>query len=279
MVLMERNASPFGDQRTLVQQPRGWAGKLHQQCVHGEQSEKQRQRKYISVVVVVADQAVRLLLRRILSRAGYGVMCSEAGTMTLDELLVQQEPHMLLLNDPEVCPHVRLRWSRLPILIIATETDEQQKVRALDQGADDYIVSPFHREELLARVRAHLRRARMQKESLSWAPDAEVLTSQDGTIRLQVAHHLVQVGQRQIHLTSIECALLHALMLHQGRVLTHEMLLQRVWGPAYGGEANYLRVYMYQLRKKVEPTPNEPRYLLTEARIGYVFQTPGEISS
>ncbi len=136
------------------------------------------------------------------------------------------------------------------------------------------MTKPFHGEELLARVRAHLRRVQVREEAPVPACESEVLTSGDGALSLDIAHRLVRVGTKEVRLTPTEFELLRQLMLHEGKVLTHRMLLRNAWGPEYGEESNYLRVYIRQLRCKVEEEPAHPRYILTEPGVGYAFQSP-----
>jgi two-component system, OmpR family, KDP operon response regulator KdpE len=229
---------------------------------------------HVNVGLVEADPGARRLLRRQLDANGYTVVGLAAGGNELDHMMSRQNIHLLLLDDPALCAHLRLRWPRLPLIIVSTVTEEREIVRALDVGADDYLTRPFDQDEFLARIRAHLRRARMTEEGVFWTPDQEVLRSQDGTMTLDVARRQVHVREQEVRLSSQECALLRLLMLHQGRVVPQRTLLQQVWGPAYTEEANYLRVYMRQLRRKLEPEPAHPRYLHTEPRIGYVFSSP-----
>ena len=225
------------------------------------------------VVLVLADPGIRRLLRRCLCARGYTVV-DLAGGSELDQVMKRHTVHVVVLDDLAWCSPFRLQWPQVPLLIISPVAEEREKVRALDLGADDYLTQPFDQEEFLARLRAHRRRARMQAEGVFWTPESEVLRSQDGLMTLDVVRRLVHVGQQVVHLSPQECSLLWVLMLHQGRVVSHQTLLQRVWGSDYADEANYLHVYMSQLRRKVEPEPAHPRYLLTCTRIGYVFQCP-----
>jgi len=169
-----------------------------------------------------------------------------------------------------VCRRVR-QWTQTPIIVLSARKEEKQKVEALDLGADDYLTKPFSNEELLARVRACLRRAagRTETESLQ---QPEILQTEDGYLSMNTVRRQVRVGDQEVKLTPTEFELLRQLMLHAGKVLTHRSLLRAVWGPEYGEEADYLRVYVRQLRLKVEVKPSQPRYILTEPGVGYVFQ-------
>src|SRR5260370_198539 len=160
--------------------------------------------------------------------------------------------------------------SQVTIIILSARTDEKQKVQALDLGADDYLTKPFNSEELLARVRACLRRAANVPE-VEDASQPEILTREDGYLSMNLLRRQVRAGSQEVKLTPTEFELLRQLMLHAGKVLTHRTLLQAVWGPEYGEEADYLRVYVRQLRLKIEVEPSQPRYILTEPGVGYVF--------
>jgi two-component system KDP operon response regulator KdpE len=156
-------------------------------------------------------------------------------------------------------------WSTTPILILSARHAQQQKVAALDAGADDYVTKPFGMDELLARVRAALRRA-----STGAADEASVVETDSFTVDL--AAHRVTTSDGDVRLTPTEFHILDVLVRHPGQLVTHRQLLQQVWGPAYGTETNYLRVYMSQLRRKLERDPNQPRHLVTEPGVGYRFE-------
>jgi two-component system, OmpR family, KDP operon response regulator KdpE len=150
-------------------------------------------------------------------------------------------------------------WSEAPIIVVSAVGDEDEKIAALDAGADDYVEKPFAIGELLARLRAALRRAGPPGE-----PVLEV-----GPIRVDLDAHAVTVDGRAVHLTPHEFGILRALAQHPGKLMTHRAILREVWGPAYGDESNYLHVYVSQLRRKLEPDATRPRYLLTEPGAGY----------
>ena len=167
----------------------------------------------------------------------------------------------------EVCRRVR-EHSAVPIIVLTALDAESDKVAALDLGADDYLTKPFGVEELLARVRAVLRRS--QGEVI---PPAEG-TKAFGDLEIDLAGHIVRLRGQEVRLSPIEFALLEQLITNASKVLPHRTLLQRIWGPEYGGEAEYLRVYINRLRQKLEPDPAHPRYFLTEPGVGYRFVAP-----
>jgi two-component system, OmpR family, KDP operon response regulator KdpE len=160
----------------------------------------------------------------------------------------------------------RLReWSNAPILVLSAVGDEAEKIAALDAGADDYVTKPFSVDELLARLRAALRRARPSSE-----PVIEV-----GELRIDLERRSVSMSGRDIPLTPTEYDLLRLLAQNEGKLMTHPAILREVWGPAYREESNYLHVYVSQLRRKIEPDPARPRYLLTVPGVGYRLVEPG----
>ena len=172
----------------------------------------------------------------------------------------------LLLPDGsgrEVTTELRT-WSEAPIVLISAVGDEDEKIAALDAGADDYVTKPFAIGELLARLRAVLRRA---------GPPGEPLI-EIGAIRIDLDKGSVTIGEKPVHLTPHEFRILRVLAQNEGKLLTHRAILREVWGPAYGDESNYLHVYVSQLRRKLEPDPARPRYLLTEPGAGYRLVAP-----
>lgn len=152
-------------------------------------------------------------------------------------------------------------WSQIPIIVLSVRGREADKIEALDRGADDYVTKPFGMGELLARIRAALRH-RLQSE-------VEEPVFRSGGLTVDLARRVVSVDGREVKLTPKEYDLLHALVIHAGKVLTHQQLLREVWGPAYVNQPHYLRVYIGQLRQKIEPDPAQPRYILTEPGVGY----------
>src|ERR1700738_4762413 len=186
----------------------------------------------------------------------------------------REDPHLLILDimmprmdGLEVCRRVR-EPSAVPIIVLTALDAEPDKVAALDLGADDYLTKPFGVEELLARVRAVLRRTQAEM-----VPPTSG-TKQFGDLEIDLAGHVVRLREVEVRLSPTEFSVLKQLVINTGKVLTHRMLLQSIWGPEYGGEAEYLRVYINRLRQKLEPDPASPRYLLTEPGVGYRFVAP-----
>ncbi len=235
------------------------------------------------ILVVDDEPPIQRILRRNLSMGGYDVLVAEDGEQAV-EMVQQYQPDLILLdlclpgrlNGLEVCKQVRL-MTQTPIIVLSAVTEEKQKVEALDLGADDYLTKPFSNDELQARVRACLRRASLGEAATDALLPAQILQSEDGYLSMNVAGRQVRAGGREVRLTPTEFELLRQLMLYAGRVLTHRSLLQAVWGPEYGEEADYLRVYVRQLRRKVEEEPSRPRYIVTEPGIGYVFRGNVEV--
>jgi len=217
------------------------------------------------VLVVEDERHIVRALKIILRSAGYTV--EWAGTKA-DALasLAARPPDALVLGlvlpdgqGVEVCKDVR-RWSSLPIVVLSAVGDEREKVRALDAGADDYITKPFGTDELLARLRAVLRRS----AEAGGSPRIEL-----GEVTIDLADRRVTRDGEEVHLTPIEFDLLRVLAQHRGRLVTHRQLLQEVWGPEYGEETHYLRVHVAHIRAKLEPDPARPRYVATEPGVGY----------
>ncbi len=234
------------------------------------------------ILVVDDEPPIRRILRRSLIVSGYEVLVAEDGKQAID-IAVHQHPDLILLDlclpgdidGLDVCKYVRQAMPKMPIIVLSAVTEEKQKVLALDLGADDYLTKPFSNEELQARVRACLRRVDTGTQTNE--RDNETLQSEDGYISMDIARRQVRVGEHEIRLTPTEFELLRQLLLYAGRVLTHRSLLQAVWGPEYGEEADYLRVYIRQLRVKVEADPSRPKYILTDPGIGYVFRSPADV--
>ena len=220
------------------------------------------------VLVVDPAPANRRLLRGLLSAHGYQVDLAASGHEALEQV-ARCGPDLILLdlvlpdmNGLELCRELR-EWSPVPLIVVSSLTAEAVKVEALDHGADDYLTRPFGDQELLARVRVALRRA--DKAVLP-----AVLTC--GELRLDQAHRQVTVAGREVHLTPTEYAILRYLMAHAGRVVTYPTLVEALWGDDYRDGHRTLRVHIAQLRRKVEPAPAHPIYILTEPRIGYRFR-------
>ncbi len=229
------------------------------------------------ILIVDDEPPIQRILRRNLTMSGYDVLVADNGEQAL-ELVHLHEPDLILLDlwlpgemdGMSVCAQVR-QWSQVPIIVVSARTDEKQKVQALDKGADDYLTKPFNNDELLARVRACLRRTANVSDGMN-VQQPEVLTSEDGYVSIDILRRLVRAGTQEMKLTPTEFELLHQLMLHAGKVMTHRALLQSVWGPEYGEETDYLRVYVRQLRRKIEKEPSQPKYIQTEPGVGYVFR-------
>ncbi len=227
------------------------------------------------ILVVEDDPFIQRILKRSLLVNGYEVTVVESGRQAV-ELVRSQQPDLILLDlclvgdvdGMEVCVRVR-ELSQAPIIVVSARSEESLKVQALDLGADDYQTKPFNTEELLARVRSCLRRAATQDAENPSKPD--IIATTDGYLRMKLMRHQVFAAEQKINLTPTEYELLHQLMANAGKVMTHRILLREVWGPEYGDEADYLRVYVRQLRRKVEPDASQPHYIITEPGVGYVF--------
>ncbi|HAG97412.1 MAG TPA: DNA-binding response regulator [Ktedonobacter sp.] len=230
------------------------------------------------ILIVDDELPIQRILRRNLSVSGYDVLVTDNGEQAVEMTRVH-EPDLILLDlclpgqidGLEVCRQVRLSM-QTPIIVLSALVDEKQKVEALDLGADDYLTKPFSNDELQARVRACLRRASLSENGSESLSQPEILQSEDGYLYMNVVKRLVRAGEQDVRLTPTEFELLRQLMFYAGKVLTHRSLLRAVWGPEYGEEADYLRVYVRQLRLKVELEPSHPRYIITGPRIGYVFR-------
>ena len=223
-------------------------------------------------ILVVDDEAqIRRVLRSTLSSNGYDVLEAKNGDEAIETAL-RARPDLVLLdvNLPgmsglETCSKLRLSFA-VPIIMVTVRDSERDKIAALDCGADDYVVKPFAIGELLARIRAALRRIPNQP-----LPRIEI----PGLI-IDLDQRLVSVRGNAVHLTPKEFDVLRLLVLHQGKPLSHKKMLWAVWGPDYAGEIEYLRVVINQLRRKIEIDPAQPSYLLTEQGLGYRFQIPPE---
>ncbi|HSD25482.1 MAG TPA: response regulator [Solirubrobacterales bacterium] len=216
--------------------------------------------------VLVVDDEPQIVrgLKVILGNAGYHVEEATTKQEALDAVS-SRPPDAIVLDlilpdgdGVDVATDIR-RWSQVPIVVLSAVGDERQKVRALDAGADDYVTKPFGTEELLARMRAVLRRR-------SEDGDAPVRV---GDLEIDLADRAVRRAGETVHLTPIEFDLLTQLARHPGRLVTHRQLLQEVWGPGYEDETHYLRVHFAHIRAKLEPDPSDPTYLITEPGIGY----------
>ncbi len=220
------------------------------------------------LLVIEDEPEIRRFLRASLEAHGYRLVEAETGKEGLLHAASQQPELMLLdlglpdIDGMEIIRQVR-QWSRMPILILSARGREEEKVAALDAGADDYLTKPFGVAELLARIRVALRRT-LPVDATSREP---VFTRDD--LCVDLARRLVVVGGNEVHLTPIEYRLLSTMIRYAGRVVTHRQLLKEVWGPESLNENHYVRVYMAQLRRKIEADPARPRFLLTEPGVGY----------
>ena len=222
------------------------------------------------ILVIDDEPQIQRAIKTILTEKGFKVTTASRGEEGLT-LAAANEPDIVILDlglpdmdGVEVCMRLR-EWTECPIIILSVRDSERDKVAALDKGADDYLTKPFGIEELLARVRVALRHSTSkQGTQLSKVIRAGLLT-------IDLAWHVVKRGEDEIKLTATEYRLLAYLAANRGRVLTHQSILANVWDPADANHTEYLRVYMRQLRKKLENDPERPQYILTEPGIGYRF--------
>ena len=221
----------------------------------------------VTVLIVEDEPSMRSFLRASLTSHRYRVLEAESGQYGL-QLAASHGPDVILLDlglrdldGVEVARRLR-EWTQTPIIVLSARGREQDKVEALDAGADDYLIKPFGMAELLARVRVALR----HKAALAQSGEEPLFTV--GELRVDLAKRQVFRGSDEIHLTPIAFRLLAVLVRNAGRVVTHRQLLRDVWG-AKATDTHYLRVFMGQLRQKLEPNPSKPRYLMTESGVGY----------
>jgi two-component system KDP operon response regulator KdpE len=221
--------------------------------------------------ILVIDDEPQILraVRTILTEKQFRVTTASRGEEGLT-LAATQEPDLIILDlglpdmdGVEVCTRLR-EWTQIPIIILSVRDSERDKVAAFDQGADDYLTKPFGIEELLARVRVALRHSANRNGEQSKVVKAGFLT-------IDLAWHIVKRGEEKVNLTATEYKLLAYLAGNHGRVLTHQSILTTVWGPSDSEHTEYLRVYMRQLRKKLEEDAERPQHILTEPGIGYRF--------
>jgi two-component system KDP operon response regulator KdpE len=223
----------------------------------------------IPAIVVVEDEAnIRRFIRMSLEAEGWQVFEAESMKRGLIEAGTRHPDLVVLdlgLPDGDGVDFIRdLRaWSAVPVIVLSARTTEADKVGALDAGADDYLTKPFGAAELLARVRAQLRR---QSRAGGGAAVVEF-----GKMRVDLGRRLVERGGEPLHLTPIEYRLLACLITHPDGVLTHRQLLKSVWGPSHADDSHYVRVFMGMLRKKIEDDPSQPRHIVTETGVGYRF--------
>ena len=223
------------------------------------------------VLVIDDEPQIRRALRAGLERNDFTPILAESGEQGLD-IAAEHPPDLVILDLAmpgtdgfAVCRQLR-SWSKVPIIVLSVREDQKDIIQALNLGADDYLTKPFSLDELIARMRAVLRRTNSGLEE----PDPPAFTA--GELHIDFAHRLVTMAGREIHLTPIEYDLLRYLAQNSGRVLTHQQLLTRVWGIEYAEDTRTLRVHIVHLRNKLEADPTNPRYIHTETRIGYRFR-------
>ncbi len=225
------------------------------------------------ILVVDDDPQVRRVMKATLTAQGYTIFEARNGEEALDSFrantpdVILLDVNMPIMDGLEACRGIR-RTSDVPIIMLTVRSAERDKVLALDAGADDYVVKPFGIQELLARIRAALRRTSFQEK-------LEAVVSKEFSIDFETRNVIAR--GLEVHLTPKEFELLRQLVLNQGKPLTHRRLLQAVWGPDYGDEPEYLRVAINQLRKKIEPDPAHPQFILTEPWVGYRFRPPNKL--
>ena len=221
------------------------------------------------ILVVDDERQILRALQLKLRSEGYDVDTAATGEEALVAAAARVPDAVILdlvlpdRSGTEVCRELR-EWTAVPILVLSAVGDEAEKIAALDAGADDYVTKPFSMDELLARLRAALRRSQPSRE-----PVLEL-----GELRLDLEKRLVTVAGSAVSLTPTEYDLLRLLAQNEGKLMTHPAILRAVWGPAYREESNYLHVYVSQLRRKLEPDPARPRYLLTQPGVGYRLVDP-----
>jgi two-component system KDP operon response regulator KdpE len=227
------------------------------------------------IMVVDDDPQIRRVLRTALVAQGYEAIDARNGEEALDMMKEQKADLVILdvnmpgMNGLETCRAMR-SFTEVPIVMLTVRDAETDKVEALDAGADDYVTKPFGSPELLARIRAALRR------SPQMMPETNSVRFDD--VEINFTTRRVIVGEREARLTPKEFELLQYMVAHPNVPLTHTKLLQSVWGPDYGEEVEYLRVFINQLRKKIEKNPSNPKYLLTEPWVGYRFHMPAKMT-
>jgi two-component system KDP operon response regulator KdpE len=228
---------------------------------------------HTEVLIVEDDPQVRHAVRQALGEDAYAFAEAASAREGID-LAAARQPSLIILDlglpdgsGFRVCREVR-QWSSASIVVLSARHSESEKVALLEIGADDYVTKPFSPAEFRARVQAHLRRARMTELP------GEAVALRFGDLTIDVAAQVVRHGERSIHLTATEWELLRAFVRNAGRTLTHDQIFTAVWPSSVGNAAQYLRVYVARLRRKLEPDPGRPRVILTESGVGYRFAVP-----
>jgi len=225
----------------------------------------------IRILIVDDELSIIKFLRATLKAENYEVLTAMDGAEALQNIEMELPDLVILdimmpkIDGFEVCRRLR-EWSQIPIIMLSARGDEGDKVKCLELGADDYITKPFGASELVARVRAVLRRTKAARV----IPTQPSFTS--GDIKINFVERRVTVAEREVKLTPTEYNLLQELVLNVNKVLTHSMLLGKVWGPEYGGEREYLRVFIGRLRRQLEPKPENPKYIISIPGVGYQFK-------
>jgi len=223
------------------------------------------------ILVVDDELSIIKFLRANLESKGYVVLAAMNGAEALQAFEMELPDLMVLdimmprMDGFDVCRRIR-EWSQVPIIMLSARGDEDDKVKCLDLGADDYITKPFGKDELIARVKAVMRRT----ESAAAVPTRPSFSS--GDIDINFVRRQVTVAGKEVKLTPTEYNLLQEFVLNAGKVLTHTHLLNKVWGPEYREETQYLHVFVRRLRAKLEPDPTNPRYIVTVSGVGYQFK-------
>lgn len=227
--------------------------------------------KKTKILIADDEPKIRMFLRANLEARDYEVYLAQDGIETVEMAgrilpdVIVLDVNMPRMDGIEACRRIR-EWADMPIIILSVREDERDKVRALDEGADDYVTKPFGIEELLARIRVALRR------STGATTDVPVFTA--GELEVDLSKRVVKRKGQIVKLTRTEYELLAYLVSNCGKVLTHRELLHNVWGPEYGEEIEYVRTFITQLRRKIENDPSNPQFIVTEPRIGYRFVKP-----
>lgn len=220
------------------------------------------------IIIIEDDPPIRRFLRTGLTAHQFTVFEADSGERGIIEAGVRKPDLIILdlglpdMNGVAVIQAIR-QWSKMPIIVLSARSAEQHKIEALDAGADDYLTKPFGLGELLARIRVALRHA----QSTAMPEQSEVFMVD--SLKVDLLKRQVYIDEKEIHLTPIQYRLLSVLVKNAGKVLTHHYILKEVWGPTYLENSHYLRIYMSQLRQKLEIDPTQPKYLLTESGVGY----------